>query len=371
MLERSSTVLVVGGAGYVGSVLSGNLLEAGYNVIVLDALLYDEASISSLRGHPGFELHVADTRDETALRPLLARAGTVVHLGEIVGDPACDLDPTMSVAVNHTATVRVAELAAAAGVERFLYPSSCSVYGATDVVVDEAGPLNPVSLYGRLKVSSEQAIRRLGSDTFHPTIFRLATVYGLSPRPRFDLVVNVLAGRAATDRRIVVQGGGQWRPFVHVSDVASVLARAIEAPLDLVSGETFNLGSDSQNHTIADVAELVRAQVPDVAIEVTTSIDRRNYRVAFEKIADRLGFQPARTVSDGVAEIVRAVENRHIADVRAARHSNVRALVETHARRRLWREGDPTPAAAFMPRDAERLRRAGPDGNPLVTTVKS
>ncbi len=354
-------MLVVGGAGYVGSIACRNLLEAGYNVIVLDPQLYGSQSLAALLGQPGFELHIADTRDEHVLVDLLARAGTVLHLGEIVGDPACDLDPQVTVSVNHTATVRLAQLAVRAGVERFIYPSSCSVYGATEKIVDEHGPFTPISLYGRLKLMSEREILALRSDRFHPTIFRLATVYGLSPRPRFDLVVNTLAGRAATDRRISVQGGGQWRPFVHVADVAEVLTRTVQLPLDEISGEIFNLGSDSQNHTIADVAELVQARVPDVVVDVTEGTDRRNYRVSFAKLASTLGFTPSRTVTDGINEIVRAVENRHVVDVRDAQYSNVRALVETSARTRLWRTDlrDSQPASPFRPRDVEDLRVAG------------
>jgi dTDP-D-glucose 4,6-dehydratase len=174
-------------------------------------------------------------------------------------------------------------------------------------------------------------------------------------------VVNVLAGRAAADRKIVVQGGGQWRPFVHVADAASVLAVTLTMPLEQVSGEIFNLGSNLQNHTIAGVAEIVREHVPDVAIEVTESVDPRNYRVDFDKLANVFGFHPTRTVSDGIAEIVRAVDNRHVADIRDAYHSNVRALIETDARHRLWREDlAGRPADAFRPRDVEVLQRVMP-----------
>ena len=358
--ERASTVLVVGGAGYVGSILVARLLDSGYQVIVLDPLLYGSDSITRHIGRPGFELHVADSRDEAIVRELLVRAGSIIHLGEIVGDPACDLDPTVTLSVNYMATVKLAELAAQAGVERFIYPSSCSVYGATDDVVDEVGELNPVSLYGRIKRSAEEGILARRTDRFHPTVLRLATVYGLSPRPRFDLVVNILAGRAAADRRIVVQGGGQWRPFVHVADAAELLAATLTKPLELVSGEIFNLGSNDQNYTISDVARIVRDRVPDVDIEVTDGVDRRNYRVSFDKTATLLGFRPTRTVEDGVNEIVRAVESGSVADMKDPRHSNVRALIETEARHRLWREDlvdGGQPANAFRPRDVEVLQR--------------
>lgn len=358
---RESTVLVVGGAGYVGSILVAQLLDSGYDVLVLDPLLYSGDSLAPVLGRPGFELHVGDSRDEATVRSLLSRVGSVVHLGEIVGDPACELDPTVTVSVNYSATIRLAELAQLAGVERFIYPSSCSVYGATDVIVDESGTHNPVSLYGRVKSASEEHILDLRTDTFHPTVFRLATVYGLSPRPRFDLVVNVLAGRAAADRSIVVQGGGQWRPFVHVADAATVLATTLTMPLEKVSGQIFNLGSNLQNHTIAGVAEIVREHVPDVAVEVTESVDPRNYRVDFDKLAEVFGFRPSRTVSDGIAEIVRAVDNRHVVDIRDAYHSNVRALVETDARHRLWRADlAGRPADAFRPRDVEVIQRVMP-----------
>jgi nucleoside-diphosphate-sugar epimerase len=358
-------VLVVGGAGYVGSIVAADLLDAGYDVIVYDALLYGGASVASLIGRPGFHLVAADTRDTDVLEHALAQAGAVIHLGEIVGDPACDLDPMVTRAVNHVATARLAALAAAAGVERFIYPSSCSVYGATDEVVDEAGPVNPVSLYGRLKLESEAAILSHRSRQFHPTIFRLATAYGLSPRPRFDLVVNVLTGRAVDEGAIAIQGGGQWRPFVHVADVAAMLVRTLELPPSTVSGEIFNLGSNDQNHTIADVAEIVRDHVPGVRMLITDSIDRRNYRVTFDKIVEVLGFQPLRTVADGVNEIARAIVNGHLRDVRSPAYSNVRALVETDARRRLWRvdlaDGDPT--FPFRPRDAELQARAAAGGS--------
>jgi nucleoside-diphosphate-sugar epimerase len=350
---------VVGGAGYIGSILSANLLDDGYDVVVLDPLLYGGDALAPLRDRPGFTLYQADTRDEEVVANLLTGVAAVVHCGEIVGDPACDLDPEITISLNHTATVRLAQMAAQAGVERFIYPSSCSVYGATDEIVDELGPLNPVSLYGRLKVATEQALLALRSDTFHPIIFRLATVYGISPRPRFDLVVNTLAGRAASERRIVVQGGGQWRPFVHVADVAGLLGTVVRTPLEVVSGEIFNLGSNDQNYTIGGVAEIVRDCVPAADLEVTNIVDKRNYRVAFDKVADVLNFRPTRTVFDGVAEIVHAVETRHDLDVRDPRHSNVRALVETDARRLLWRDGqrDGDPTAPFRPRDIEATRR--------------
>ena len=356
---RDRTVLVVGGAGYVGSVVCAELLAAGYHVIALDALFYGEQSLGPIYGHPNFEFVLGDTRDTGTVWQLLRRVGSVVHLGEIVGDPACDLDPTVTVSVNYEATASLAENAKRAGVTRFIYPSSCSVYGATDDVVGEDDDLAPVSLYGRLKQATERTILGLGSDEFHPTIFRLATVYGLSPRPRFDLVVNTLAGRAAADREIVVQGGGQWRPFVHVRDVARVLCETLAAPTDRVGGQLFNLGSNDQNHTIAGVADIVRDHVTGVDVRVTPGVDPRNYRVAFDKIASTLQFRPRYTVVDGVREIAAAVAGGNLDDVRSPIYSNVRALIETDARHRLWRSefADGDPANPFRGRDLEMTVR--------------
>ena len=351
--RRESTVLVVGAAGYCGSIVVSNLLDAGYDVIAFDALLYGAHGIAPVADRPGFELVVGDTRDSAELWPLLTRAGSVIHLGEIVGDPACDLDPSVTEAINLRATARLVSLAVNAGVSRFVYPSSCSVYGATDHVVDEGDDPNPLSLYARLKRDSEQSVLAHASATFHPTIFRIATAYGLSPRPRFDLVVNILAARAAAEGSIVVQGGGQWRPFVHIADVAGLLAGTLERPAAAVSGQVFNLGSNTQNYTIAEVADIVQQELPAVRVLVSDSVDRRNYRVSFDRVGDVLGFTPTRTVAEGVAEIVRAVGNGHIADVRYPGYSNVRALVETSARLRLWRPelGDGDPAAPFRPKD--------------------
>lgn len=359
---RRGKVVVVGGAGYVGSVLSAQLLEAGYELTVVDSLLYGGDSLGAVRNKHGFGLHVADTRDSDSLRSIFSEATAVIHLAEIVGDPACNLDREMTLAVNYEATRRIAALAKESGVERFIYPSSCSVYGATEQIVGETDTLNPVSLYAEAKIASEQAILRLRSDTFHPTIFRLATVYGISPRPRFDLVVNTLAARAAIDGRIVVHGGGQWRPFVHVADVAGAFLDALHLPVQSISGQIFNLGSNNQNHTIRGIADLVRKQMPATILEIAPVVDHRNYRVSFDKAADVLGFNPRRTVIDGIRELAHALQTGVIADSQDPRHSNVRALIETDARRVLWRTGHGVGdlIAPFRPRDLDAARPARP-----------
>ena len=321
-----SRVLIVGGAGYIGSVLARRLLDDGYQVRVFDALFYGAGSLAGLEKQPWFDLVVGDTRDPRAVDEALANVDAVVHLGELVGDPACAVDPALTHEINVAATRRLLRRARDLGVRRFVYPSSCSVYGANDQIVDEESAPNPVSLYAESKVYAEEAVAQVAGDGMETVILRLATVYGLSPRPRFDLVVNLFAARGVVDRRIVVHGGDQWRPFVHVADAADAMVAAIEADGSAVDGRVFNVGTDAQNRTIGEVAEMVRARVPGAELQIADIDDQRNYRVSFERIASVLGFQPARTLEDGIAEIQAAIDTRRIRDYRDARYSNVRTV---------------------------------------------
>jgi nucleoside-diphosphate-sugar epimerase len=332
---RLGRVLVVGGAGYVGSVLTRRLLRWSYPVRVLDAFLYGSDSLDEVRDHPRAEVVHADTRDVEALREAMDGVDSVIYLAEIVGDQACNLDPATTVAINVTATRTAAELARRIGVRRFVYPSSCSVYGATDSIVAEDSRVNPISLYARGKVAVERALLGMADDAFEPVVLRLATVYGLSPRPRFDLVVNLLTARAQTDGSITIDGGDQWRPFVHVADAANAMIEALRQPSDSVSGQVFNVGSNDQNYMIRKIAELVRSRVPGSSIVSGSVSDARNYRVSFDKIRKQLSFVARRTVTDGIDEIRDALEQGLVDDYRQARFSNARALTETEAGRRL------------------------------------
>jgi nucleoside-diphosphate-sugar epimerase len=319
-------VLVIGGAGYVGSVLTRRLLGAGYQVRVFDALFYGAGSLSGLDDEQWLEVVVGDTRDGSAVREAMSGVDTVVHLGELVGDPACALDPATTVAINLDATRRIADEARRAGVSRLIYPSSCSVYGANDEVVDEQSPLNPVSLYAETKLLAEEELAIAAAEGLETVILRLATVYGMSPRPRFDLVVNLFAARGLVDRHIAVHGGDQWRPFVHVADVADAMVACLQAPAALVAGETLNVGSDGQNHTVGEVAELVHRRVPEATLSIEPIDDHRNYRVSFARIRELLGFEPARGLDDGIAEIHAALSDGSVLDYRAARHSNLQTM---------------------------------------------
>jgi nucleoside-diphosphate-sugar epimerase len=320
-------VLVIGGAGYIGSHLCRQLLDQGYSVRVLDALLYGKESLAELEGDPRFELVPGDSRDIGSVFSAMLGADAVVHLGELVGDPACALDERLTLEINSAATRMLAEAARGYGVKRFIYASSCSVYGANDDLLDETSELNPVSLYARAKIMSESALLDLNDDTFHPVILRLSTVFGLSYRPRFDLVVNLLSAKAVREGEITVMGGSQWRPFVHVADVARAMVLCLQAPLEKVKGEIFNVGSDMNNHTIQQVGEIVQQTVPQARLTSTEDTsDRRNYRVAFNKIRETIGFECQRSVESGVRELVEALKENRIGDHRLARYSNHKTL---------------------------------------------
>jgi len=322
-------VLVIGGAGYIGSVLVRKLLDRGYSVTVLDALLYGDESVRELYGHPGFELIHDDMRNVEAVVRAMQYADAVVHLGALVGDPACALDEKLTLEINLAATRMIAEVARGFGIQRFVFASTCSVYGASDQLLDERSALNPLSLYARTKIDSERVLLALNDDRFAPVILRFATVYGLSPRPRFDLVINLLAAQAVCEKRITIFGGDQWRPFIHVDDAAEAILKCLEAPLHVVKGQIFNAGSDDQNYQITQLGNLIKELIPDVeVIHQGEDADRRNYRVSFAKIRKYLGFSPRHTVADGILEIKSAIEAGRIRDYRDARYSNYKTLSE-------------------------------------------
>jgi nucleoside-diphosphate-sugar epimerase len=325
--HRVHNVLVIGGAGYIGSILVRKLLDRGYHVTVLDALLYGDEGIRELYGRANFTLIKDDFRNiEGVVRALQGR-DAVFHLGAVVGDPACALDERLTLEINLAATRLIGEAAHGFGIERFIFASTCSVYGASEQISDERSSLNPVSLYARSKISAERALLDLEDGHFAPTILRFATIFGLSPRPRFDLVVNILAARAARDKRITIFGGDQWRPFVHVDDVATALLKCLEAPVSTVKGQIFNVGGDDQNYRIKDVGTQVAELIPDTEIvQRGEDTDPRNYRVSFAKIRKQLGFQPVHSVTNGIAEIRDAVVDGRLGNFDDPRYSNLACL---------------------------------------------
>jgi nucleoside-diphosphate-sugar epimerase len=315
-LASNSLVLVLGGAGYIGSILVRKLLDAGRKVRVLDSLVYGDSALHDIRGHPNLELKVGDCRKIQDVVGAVKGAESIVHLAAIVGDPACEVDRQTSLQINYAATRMLIEVARGNGIKRFVFASSCSVYGATDLLMDENSPVKAVSLYGQTKIDSEEALLEAHSSSFYPTILRLATVFGLSYRPRFDLVVNLLTAKAFKDGAITVFNGTQWRPFIHVRDVARGIAQVLEAPLSLIRGEIFNLGDSHMNYQLSEVAENILTVFPKTKVEHKENSDRRNYRVSFDKIRLQLDFECSISLDEGIQELRRAFEEKHVLDYR-------------------------------------------------------
>ncbi len=303
-------VLVTGHRGYIGVVLVPALIEAGHEVVGLDSYLFEGCDLTT--GAAEIPAHRLDVRDAGVEH--VHGLDAVIHLAGISNDPLGDLNPHCTFDINHLAAVHMARLAKAAGVGRFLFSSSCSLYGAAgDEPLDERASFNPVTPYGRSKVLAERDIGALAGDDFSPTFLRNGTVYGVSESLRGDLVVNNLVGLAYTTGRVEMKSDGTpWRPLVHVEDVARAFVAALEAPRELVHGAAFNVGRTGENYRIRDVAAIVADAVPSSTISFADGAgpDLRNYRVNCDRIAEVLPeFQPRWTVPLGAAELRDAYEN--------------------------------------------------------------
>lgn len=328
--RKTDRVLVVGGAGYLGSTLVPMLLNGGYQVRVLDSLLFGKSSLDAVARHPNFELIPNDVRDIQAVVQSMRGCDAVIHLAAIVGDPACEENPQLAAEINRAGTRMLIDVSRGQGVRQFLFASTCSVYGASDYLMDEHAQVAPISLYAQTKIDSEELLLEARTSEFHPTILRLATLFGISPRPRFDLVINLLTARAVRTGRITIFNEEQWRPFMHVHDGARAFIACLQANLESVSGEVFNAGSNWLNHRLSRVATEISRIVPTVEVDRIANEDRRNYRVSFDKIHSRLGFACERTLDEGIREIAEMVRMSEINDFSGEMFNN-RAMVKIFA----------------------------------------
>lgn len=300
-------VLVTGHLGYIGSVLTPMLVRRGYMVAGLDSDLFGACTFGPedrLIKIPGMIKDVRDVQEED-----LRGFDAILHLAALSNDPLGDFNPELTYEINHRASVRLAEMAKKVGVKRFVFSSSCSNYGASasDAILDEQSALNPVTAYGESKVMVERDVKTLGDDSFSPVFLRNATAYGMSPRLRFDLVVNNLTAWAMTTGKVFLKSDGTaWRPLVHVEDICRAFVAVLEAPRELVHNEAFNIGRSVENYLIKDVAKIVSQTVPGSKVELSNeaSRDSRNYRVNCDKFTTRFkAFAPRWDVPTGAQEL--------------------------------------------------------------------
>jgi nucleoside-diphosphate-sugar epimerase len=325
-------VLVTGHDGYIGSVMTRVLADAGHRITGLDTYLYEECRFG--RDAWAGPTIRKDLRDVVAAD--LGGFDAVVHLAALSNDPLGCLNEQCTFDINHLASVRLAEVAKAAGVPRFLFASSCSLYGAAggDHMLTEKAPFNPITAYGASKVYVERDVAKLADDRFSPSFLRNATAYGVSPRLRGDVVVNNLVGVAYTTGEVLIQSDGTpWRPLVHVEDFSRAFLAALEAPRDLVHNEAFNVGSTSENYQIRDIADMVREIVPGCSIRYAEGggPDPRCYRVNCDKLANTLGFRTQWTVRRGAEELYDSFKRNGLTREMFAAYMRIKRIQELMA----------------------------------------
>jgi nucleoside-diphosphate-sugar epimerase len=290
-------------------------MQAGHDVLGLDTGFYTESALYPATTPPYTLLH----KDIRQITPEdLAGVEAVVHMAELSNDPLGELSPEMTDAINFQGSVHLAQLAKAAGVQRFIYTSSCSVYGvATVEVVDETAALNPQTAYARCKVQVEEAVQQMGDDTFSPVFLRNATAFGASPRMRFDIVLNNLAGYAWTTREIkLLSDGSPWRPLVHGQDIAHAIGCVLQADRKIIHNQVFNVGSNAQNYRVREIAEMIATVFPGCTMTLGQSDgDNRSYRVCFDKIHNRLpGFSCQWDAKKGAQELLTVFQQVHLTE---------------------------------------------------------
>ena len=318
-------LLVTGGAGYIGSSLVPLLLADGHRVRVFDSLLYGGESMLGVWLHPAFELIHGDIRDRDAVRAAVAGMDGVVHLAAIVGDPACARQPDQARAVNLDASISLVEECHRSNVSRLIFASTCSNYGRMsdpNGYVDETSELRPVSLYAETKVAIERMLLQ-NKGSFAPTLMRFATIFGVSPRMRFDLTVNEFTMEMITKNHLVVFGEQFWRPYVHVRDAGRAILTVLQTPTAQVAGCVFNVGDSEQNLQKQQLVEMIRPYAPQAVVEfVHKTEDPRDYRVSFTRIREKLGFKITRTVEQGIQEVAHLVCSNVIGNYADARYRN-------------------------------------------------
>jgi len=331
-------ILITGGAGYIGSILTSELLRQNYRVTILDSLLFGGESILPFMHHPNFHFIKTDVTEPRALRDAVKQGwqkpDAVIHLAAIVGFPACQaVGKQVSWKYNFEATKMVFEQSADLGVERFVFASTYSNYGLSEdgKPVTEESPLNPQSLYAETKIAAEEYLLSQKDAACAPLLFRFATLYGISPRTRFDLIVNQFVLEAFTKRQLIIYQRGYSRSFVHIRDVVRGVIMSLEAEQSKIRGQVFNLGTENGNYSKDDIVQLVLKRMPETTVEykdLTFGGDMRDITVSFEKIKHVLGFDTTLDVDDGIREVLFALKSGLIRNPTDDRYRNAQFIVQ-------------------------------------------
>ena len=326
-LEQSKKILITGGAGYLGSTVVRMLLEKGYSVRVLDKLMFGKESVIDLMDNPNFELVKGDYTKIDELIPCLNNIFAVIHFAAIVGDPAGNIDPDLTRDINFHGVKILAEFCKYYGIDRFIFISTCSVYGASNnEILREESDLNPVSLYAETKLKAEKVLLKAKDKNFHPCILRLATAFGWSYRMRFDLVLNLLTALSVRKKEISIFFGKQWRPFIHVRDVGRAIFNVLGQPIERISGRCFNIGKEENNYQIGEIGKLMKKIFPEIKVNIVEkNEDDRSYRVSYEKARETLNFTAIIGLEEGIKEIAQHLNDEKI-NIEDRKYSNYKKV---------------------------------------------
>lgn len=340
-------IVVTGGAGYLGSILVPMLIDLGYRVQVIDRFYFGRAHFMHLEEHPSLKIIDLDIFHHENIPDIFKDVQTVIHLASISNDPSGDLDPNLTIQTNFLATMSLARRAKAEGVKQFIFASSCSVYGASgEAFLDEQSPVGPVTLYALSKLQCETELLPMADHRFAVTLLRFSTLFGYSPRMRFDLAVNVMAKRALQGKSLLLHGDGlQYRPFIHVKDAARAILQVMKSDPALTNRQIFNVGNEKLNFMIKDLVEKVHARFPAVQIEpVPFNKDSRSYRVRFYKFEKMCDFQPNYLIEDALQEIEKSYKEGPLQNMDNENYYNVEVM------KKLLKEPVMTYSLASTPR---------------------
>ncbi len=336
-MSSAQTVLVTGGAGYIGGILIPKLLSKGYRVKVLDLYLFGNPVWGTLKNHPQLEEYKGDIRNQKLLHKVIPGCTSVIHLACISNDPSFELDPKLSKSINYDAFNPLVTISKECGVRKFIYASSSSVYGISKVAnVTEDHPLVPLTDYSRYKCLCEPLLLEEETNDFIPVVLRPATVCGYSPRQRLDLTVNILTNHAVNTHKIIVFGGMQMRPNIHIEDMTDLYCRLLELPEKKITGKIYNVGY--QNHTVFELAKIVKKAVERkmtkksrIKVETIPTNDTRSYHISSEKITQELSFRPKRTVENAVQDLVAAFRTGKLPNsMTDPRYFNLKMMQQLH-----------------------------------------